>query len=199
MAPASRATCLAALLQLLVLIHEPAADGSDLALAFPYRSLLQTCQPSGSIPGKSGSCNTENGSECCKAGQSYTTYTCSPPVTGSTRATLTLNSFREGGDGGGASACTGKFYDDGKNVVALSTGWFDHRSRCSKHIMIRAANGNSTRALVVDECDSTVGCDKEHNFEPPCRNHIVDGSPAVWKALGLNTDDGQARVTWSDA
>ena len=43
-----------------------------------------------------------------------------------------------------------------------------------------------------------MGCDKDHNFEPPCRNNIVDGSPAVWDALGLNKDDGQAQITWSD-
>lgn len=179
---------------LATLLHGPVR----LAHAFPYRSLLQTCQPSGSIQGRSGNCNTENGSECCKNGRRYTTYGCSPPVTGSTRAVLTLNSFAEGGDGGGAAACTGKFYDDSKKVVALSTGWYNGGSRCRKHIMIHAGNGNSVSALVVDECDSTVGCDKDHNFEPPCRNNIVDGSPAVWDALGLNKDDGQAQITWSD-
>ncbi|TVU32243.1 hypothetical protein EJB05_23966, partial [Eragrostis curvula] len=187
---------MAALLLLLVILHEPGVAQA----AFPHRSLLQTCKPSGSMLGKSGSCSTENDSECCKPGQSYTTYTCSPPVTGSTRATLTLNSFREGGDGGGAAACTGKFYDDSRKVVALSTGWLHgDGGRCGNHIVIRAANGNTVRALVVDECDSTVGCDKEHNFEPPCRNHVVDASPAVWDALGLNKDDGQVRVTWSEA
>ena len=53
--------------------------------------------------------------------------------------------------------------------------------------------------MVVDECDSLHGCDDEHNFEPPCANNIVDGSPAVWKALGLNTDDGEVPITWSEA
>ncbi|TVU18758.1 hypothetical protein EJB05_34871, partial [Eragrostis curvula] len=90
--------------------------------------------------------------------------------------------FASGGDGGGTSACTGKFYGDNR-----------------KHIVIRVANGNTVRALVVDECDSTLGCDKEHNFEPPCGNRVVDGSLAVWMALGLNKDDGQVRVTWSEA
>jgi hypothetical protein len=27
----------------------------------------------------------------------------------------------------------------------------------------------------------------------------VDSSPAVWKKLGLDTDVGEVRVTWSDA
>ncbi|XP_062201209.1 kiwellin-1-like [Phragmites australis] len=172
-----------------------------IALAtFPHRALLQTCQPNGSIPGKSGSCNPENGSECCKDGRRYTTFACSPPVTaGGTRATLTLNSFADNGDGGGAASCTGTFFDDDKKVVALSTGWFNRRSRCKKSIVIRARNGRSVTAIVVDECDSLHGCDDEHNFEPPCANNIVDGSPAVWKALGLNTDDGEVPITWSDA
>lgn len=171
-----------------------------LALAtFPHRALLQSCQPNGSIRGKSGSCNTENGSECCEDGKRYTTFACSPPVTARTRATLTLNSFADHGDGGGASSCTGTFFDDDVKVVALSTGWFSRSKRCRKSIVIRASNGRSVKAMVVDECDSLHGCDTEHNFEPPCASNIVDGSPAVWKALGLNTDDGEVPITWSDA
>lgn len=171
-----------------------------LALAtFPHRALLQSCQPSGSIAGKSGSCNPDNDSVCCVDGQRYTTFACSPPVTGSTRATLTLNSFAENGDGGGASSCTGTFFDDDVKVVALSTGWFNKGRRCQNNIVIRASNGRSVTAMVVDECDSLHGCDKDHNFEPPCASNIVDGSPAVWKALGLNTNDGEVPITWSDA
>ncbi|KAJ0084588.1 hypothetical protein Patl1_30643 [Pistacia atlantica] len=45
-------------------------------------------------------------------------------------------------------------------------------------------------AKVVDECDSVSGCDKEHAYQPPCGNNTVDGSNAVWDALGLNIDDG---------
>ncbi|CAN6282657.1 unnamed protein product [Urochloa humidicola] len=168
--------------------------------AFPHRALLQSCQSNGSIRGKSGDCNPENGSECCKDGQRYTTFACSPPVVSSgTRAKLTLNSFADGGDGGGKASCTDSFFEDDVKVVALSTGWFDGRSRCKKNIVIQAANGRSVTAKVVDECDSLHGCDDEHNFEPPCANNIVDGSPAVWKALGLNTDDGEVPITWSDA
>jgi hypothetical protein len=51
----------------------------------------------------------------------------------------------------------------------------------------------------VDECDSVNGCDKEHAFQPPCRNNIVDGSSAVWDALELNQNDGVVDVTWSMA
>ena len=49
----------------------------------------------------------------------------------------------------------------------------------------------------MDECDSMRGCDKEHAGQPPCKNNIVDGSDAVWEALGLNKDDGIVDVTWS--
>ncbi|KAF8722529.1 hypothetical protein HU200_022356 [Digitaria exilis] len=158
---------------------------------FPHRALLQTCRPKGSIRGKSGSCNPENDSLRhlrVLPGRHQSGHPC----------TLTLNSFAGNGDGGGASSCTGTFFDDGEKVVALSTGWFDGGSRCQKSVVIRAGNGRSVTAMVVDECDSLHGCDGEHNFEPPCANNIVDGSPAVWKALGLNTDDGEVPITWSD-
>lgn len=52
-------------------------------------------------------------------------------------------------------------------------------------------------AKVVDECDSRNGCDEEHAGQPPCENNIVDGSDAVWNALGLNKDEGVTSVTWS--
>uniref|UniRef100_A0ACD5WP61 Uncharacterized protein n=1 Tax=Avena sativa TaxID=4498 RepID=A0ACD5WP61_AVESA len=171
------------------------------ATTFPHRALLQTqtCRPSGSIRGESGSCNTDNDSECCEDGRRYRTFACSPRVTGSTRASLTLNSFADGGDGGGRSSCDERFHPDSQMVVALSTGWFSRGRRCGSRVVIRAANGRTATATVVDECDSMHGCDDEHNFEPPCANNIVDGSPAVWKALGLDTDEGVVPVTWSEA
>jgi hypothetical protein len=54
---------------------------------------------------------------------------------------------------------------------------------------------------VVDECDSMNGCDSAHAFQPPCKNNIVDGSSAVWSALGINPNDpdyGYMDVTWTD-
>ena len=41
--------------------------------------------------------------------------------------------------------------------------------------------------MVVDECDSTKGCDGDHDFQPPKRNNIVDASKAVLKALEVRT------------
>ncbi|KDP44018.1 hypothetical protein JCGZ_05485 [Jatropha curcas] len=143
-----------------------------------------SCQPSGSLT--------------CQ-GQSYPTYTCSPTVTSSTNAKLTLNDFSEGGDGGAQSECDGNYHDKTELVVALSTGWYAGGTRCGKMIRISASNGKSVEAKVVDECDSRNGCDSEHAGQPPCRNNIVDGSDAVWEALGLNKDDGVVDVTWSMA
>ncbi|KAG8363325.1 hypothetical protein BUALT_Bualt19G0010700 [Buddleja alternifolia] len=155
-----------------------------LALLLAAASLearLQSCNPSGKIRGINpppGQCNRENDSDCCKVGELYTTYKCSPPVSGSTKAVLTINSFQK---------------------VALSTGWYSGGSRCLNNIKI-SGNGKSVIAMVVDECDSTMGCDEDHDYQPPCPNNIVDASKAVWKALGVSEDNwGDLDITWSDA
>ncbi|WMV56049.1 hypothetical protein MTR67_049434 [Solanum verrucosum] len=147
----------------------------------PSPTPTNTCRPSGTL-----NCNGV-----------HPIYRCSPPVTSSTPAQLTLNDFSEGGDGGGPSSCDGKYHNNNERVVAMSTGWFAGRSRCGKMILIRANNGKTVTAKVVDECDSTMGCDAEHAFQSPCKNNIVDGSIAVWRALGLNTELGIVPVTWS--
>ncbi|CAA2984240.1 Hypothetical predicted protein [Olea europaea subsp. europaea] len=163
---------------------------------------LQGCKPSGNIIGKKpppGQCNQENDSDCCKQGKSYPTYKCSPPVSGSTKAVLTINSFEKGGDGGAPSECDNKYHSDNTPVVALSTGWYSGGSRCLNNITV-SANGRSVTAMVVDECDSTMGCDDDHDYQPPCPNNIVDASKAVWKALGVPEDNwGDLDITWSDA
>ncbi|CAN6588646.1 unnamed protein product [Malus baccata var. baccata] len=162
----------------------------------------QQCRPSGRIRGRKappGQCNQENDSDCCKAGKMYTTYKCSPPLSGSTTAYLTLNSFEKNGDGGGPSECDNKYHNDNTPVVALSTGWYNHGKRCHNNITI-SANGRSVVAMVVDECDSTEGCDEDHDYQPPCPNNIVDASKAVWKALGVPEDNwGGLDIKWSDA
>ncbi|CAN4111624.1 unnamed protein product [Withania somnifera] len=149
---------------------------------------LQACQPSGKIRGikpPPGQCNPENDSDCCKQGKMYTTYKCSPPVTGNTKAILTTNSFQKGGDGGGPSECDNQYHS-----MIL---------RCLNYITI-SANGRSVKAKVVDECDSTMGCDDEHDYRPPCPNNIVDASKAVWEALGIPKGDwGDYDITWYDA
>jgi hypothetical protein len=164
----------------------------------------QKCKPSGKVKGKKppkNECNQDNGAECCEQGKFYTTYKCSPPVSAHTKGILTINSFEEGGDGGGQSECDGRYHDDDTPVVALSTGWFSNKKRCHHHITING-NGRSVKALVVDHCDSTRGCDGEHGYQPPCSNNIVDASKAVWKALGVNEKNkewGWMDITWSDA
>ncbi|KAL8515995.1 hypothetical protein ACS0TY_014612 [Phlomoides rotata] len=147
--------------------------------------------------GRGGQCRPSGTFKC--HGKSFPKYTCSPPISASTPAKLTWNDFSEGGDGGGKSECDNKYHDNSEKVVALSTGWYNGGSRCGKFIRIRAKNGRSTTAKVVDECDSRNGCDREHAGQPPCNNNIVDGSDAVWKALGLNVNIGVVPVTWSMA
>ncbi|XP_058199875.1 kiwellin-like [Rhododendron vialii] len=140
------------------------------------------CQPSGTL-----TCN----------GFSYPKYSCSPPITSSTPAKLTNNDFSQGGDGGGPSECDGKYHSNKNLIVALSTGWYNGGTRCNQVIHIRANNGRSVKAKVVDECDSRNGCDAEHAEQPPCGNDIVNGSDAVWEALGLNKEVGVVNITWS--
>jgi hypothetical protein len=116
----------------------------------------QTCKPSGKISGKKpppGQCNQENNSDCCVEGKPYTTYKCSPPVAGRTKATLTISSFEKNGDGGAPSECDDQYHSDDTPVVALSTGWFNNKKRCLMYITIHG-NGRSVKAKVVDECDS---------------------------------------------
>ncbi|OEL12756.1 Ripening-related protein grip22 [Dichanthelium oligosanthes] len=115
----------------------------------------------------------------------------SPAVTAHTPAVLTFNGFQRGESGGGASACDGHFHSDAERIVALSSGWLrlDGTRRCNRMIRITTHGGRSVLAMVVDECDSSRGCD----------DNIVDASAAVWKALGLDIDVGRVRVTWSDA
>ncbi|XP_060169496.1 kiwellin-like isoform X2 [Lycium barbarum] len=142
-------------------------------------STTDTCEPCGSM--------VCNGTRLL--------YNCSPPISASTPAQLTHNDFSDGGDGGGPGACEGKYYDNNESIVALSTGWFAGSSRCGKMIRIQANNGNTAMAKVVDECDSTAGCDAQHGDQPPCENNVVDGSIAVWNALELDTDEGVEEVT----
>ncbi|CAF3769604.1 unnamed protein product [Rotaria sordida] len=151
------------------------------------------------INGKCSSDSSSNGSGggTCSPSVPYATQKISPHAAS---AILTLNSFREGGDGGFGGACFGAFYPDTQRVVALSTGWFNRGSQCGKRITIHG-NGRTTTAEVVDECDSVHGCDDEHAGQPPCRNNIVDGSQAVWEALGVSKNDpryGQISISWND-
>ncbi|KAK3404168.1 hypothetical protein EUGRSUZ_K00024 [Eucalyptus grandis] len=150
------------------------------------------------IPSPGGGCQP-SGTLYCR-GNSYPKYTCSPPVTSSTQATLTNNDFSQGGDGGGPSECDGSYHDNNEKIVALSTGWYAGGSRCGHMIkIISTKTKRSVMAKVVDECDSMNGCDGEHAYQPPCKNNIVDGSNGVWNALGLDTEVGLEAITWSMA
>ncbi|KAK2968847.1 hypothetical protein RJ640_000826 [Escallonia rubra] len=144
----------------------------------------QICEPSGTIKGTKPpkECSKRNLSTCCVEGQVYSTYDCSPPVTSHTTAQLTLRTF-----GNHPCQCDGLYRSDDLLIVALSTGWFEDYDRCLRKITI-SANGKNVAAEVLDECDSSKGCDKDHAYQPPCANNVVGASSAVWKALGVSRD-----------
>ncbi|CAK9134423.1 unnamed protein product [Ilex paraguariensis] len=94
--------------------------------------------------------------------------------------------------------CDNQYHSDDELIVALSTGWYNGGRRCLHYVTINA-NGESVRARVVDD-DTTMGSDKDHDYQPPCANNIVDASKAVWKALGMPEDNwDELDITWSDA
>ncbi|XP_061998314.1 putative ripening-related protein 2 [Rosa rugosa] len=173
-----------------------------LLLAICFVSEAQKCRPSGMIRGKkspSGQCNQEQDPDCCRPGKMYPTYTCSPAVSGNTHAYLTLNSFEAGGDGRLPSECDNKYHNDSTPIVALSTGWYKNGGRCHNNIKI-TANDRSVVAMVVDECNSTRGCDADHDYLPPCANNIIVASKAVWEGLHVSKENwGGLDVTWNDA
>lgn len=101
-----------------------------------------------------------------KKGKLYNTYKCSPPVSKSTKAILTLNSFETNGDV--PSTCDGKHHYDVTSIVALSTGLFSGGRRCLQNTII-SSNNRNVKATVIDECDSTMGCDADNGYQP----HVV--------------------------
>ncbi|KAM3282344.1 hypothetical protein P3S67_025989 [Capsicum chacoense] len=126
-------------------------------LAYCLDEKLQACQPSGKIRG------------------------IKPPPG---QSVLTVNSFQKGGDGGGPSEFDNQYHSDDTPVVALSTEWYSGGDRCLNYITI-SANSRSVEAKVVDEFDSTMDYDEDHDYQPPCPNNIIDASKAVWKSLGV--------------
>ncbi|KAG0606762.1 hypothetical protein M758_9G165300 [Ceratodon purpureus] len=176
--------------------------GTHICSKAPPPPQAATCKPYGYLTAgtiTSNECNP-NDDPCCVTGHKYGRFACSPPITSpATTATMTVNSFAAGGDGGAPGACYGKYYPDSERVIAMSTGWFDNNSRCGKTIQI-SGNGKTTTAEVVDECDSQNGCDADHAYQQPCATNIVDASAAVWAALGVSTNDdryGYMIVTWT--
>ncbi|PIN22856.1 hypothetical protein CDL12_04452 [Handroanthus impetiginosus] len=170
-------------------------------------SRLQICKPSGKVKGKNpppDRCNEDDDDDdddsvCCIKGRYYTTYKCSPHVSENTKAILNLKGFEKGGDGYMPSRCDNKYHSDNMWVVSLSTGWYNGGRRCLNNITI-TANGRQVNAMAVDECDSSMGCDEDHDYLPPCGNNVVGASKAVWKALEVPLEDwGELDITWCDA
>ncbi|KAJ4803392.1 Ripening-related protein 3 [Rhynchospora pubera] len=158
------------------------------------RIIIGRCHASGFIESKGGYCPVSNSADCCQAGQTYSQYHCSPPVTGSTAAIMYKTSFVNK-----TAKCDNRTYPDSDVVVALSTGWYDGGSRCMRNITIDANNGNSVTAQVVGECDSWNGCDVANGNAPPCVENVVMASPAVWEQLGVpQSQSNELDITWSD-
>ncbi|WVZ59412.1 hypothetical protein U9M48_009558 [Paspalum notatum var. saurae] len=111
---------------------------------------------------------------------------------GQAHATMMVNGFEDGEEGGDPAECDGKYHHDGEMLAGLSTVWYAGGKRCHKPIRITSTRtGRSVVARVVDEGDSSG--------HGGCKNNVIVTSKAVWKALGLHTKLGQAHVTWSDA
>ncbi|KAI4978618.1 hypothetical protein ZWY2020_015371 [Hordeum vulgare] len=115
-------------------------------IASSLRPSLGVCRASGYLPGKLGNCKKSNDPDCCEDGKRYPQYHCSPPVTATTKAVLTLNSFEKGKGGGGPSECDNAYHSDEEMVVALSTGWFKNMARCGHRIRV-TANGKSVHRI----------------------------------------------------
>ncbi|KAF2318858.1 hypothetical protein GH714_011190 [Hevea brasiliensis] len=124
-----------------------------------------------------------------------------------------------GGGGGGEASCNGEMRILASPVARLEAKILLQEDATQRMTLIAAKMARmvlqqkkmlelyyhpwkwkSVKAKVVDECDSTMGCDADHDYQPPCANNIVDASKAVWKALGVPEDDwGEMDIYWSDA
>ncbi|XP_048133792.1 kiwellin-like [Rhodamnia argentea] len=120
-------------------------------------------------PPSSGGCQSSG--PLVFGGVSYPEQSCSPPIASSTSIILTDNDFSQGGDGGAPSESDNMYHQNSKLMI----------DRVAKE--------------VVDECDSINGCDAKHFYQPPRQNNIVDGSDAVWSALGLDNIRKGAKKT----
>ncbi|KAJ0966574.1 hypothetical protein J5N97_023491 [Dioscorea zingiberensis] len=168
------------------------------SLSIASSSVTKSCRPSGYLWRKAGGGCFDSDPDCCRLGKKYPKYLCSPLVTNSTSATMTLGSFSNVEEN--PTSCDTRSHSDSEIIIALSTGWYNGGSRCLKNINIHG-NGKSVLAKVVDECDSMNGCDADHEYEKPCANNVVDASSAVWEALGFSKSQmaaGAHSITWSD-
>ncbi|KAK1290760.1 hypothetical protein QJS10_CPB18g01683 [Acorus calamus] len=159
----------------------PATPPSSPPAVSPSTTPSQTCLPSGAA--------------VCKF-ISYPLYNCSPPTTSpTTQATLTFNLL----DGPGslfAPSCDGMRHTQFEVVVAISTGFFNSGNLCGKHIQIKVASGREVVAKVVSQCNSASGCRGALSLNPPCSNNVIEGTRAVFRALGLPLRGSQT-VQWT--
>ncbi|KAK9058294.1 hypothetical protein SSX86_023134 [Deinandra increscens subsp. villosa] len=174
-----------------------------LITSYSFQANAQNCKPSGHIRGRKPPFQDSASKTVTRFVASHTS--CTPHTHVLLRfqlpptALLHLDSFEKGRDGGAPSKCDNRYHSDNSPVVALSTGWYRNGERCRNFIRINA-NGRSVKAMVVDVCDSSVGCDKHHDYLPPCQNNIIVASKAIWEALGIPGNSwGEMQITWTDA
>jgi len=160
----------------------------------------QKCNPNGIVKGKSPSGHFKHEDDlCCVPGKKYHTYKCSPPVSSHTKEYLTLNSFKK------VEMVIALQHVTTSIILMIRMRWHfpldgSILREGSLHNITISGNGQSVVAMVVDECDSSKGCDAEHDYQPPCANNIVNASMTVWKALGVPRNQwGGLDITWSDA
>jgi hypothetical protein len=79
----------------------------------------------------------------------------------------------------GIAFCDAKHYGDNEHIVALSTSFMNGRGNCDRRIRL-TVEGRSIVCRVVDMCNEAHGCIPG----------TVDGTPGVWRTLGLNMDRG---------
>ncbi|XP_074302148.1 kiwellin-1-like [Silene latifolia] len=139
----------------------------------------QNCRSTGVFRGNSSPARQCNSNSCVQ-NQVYFTFQCSPDVTNQTAGILTLKTFQNR-RGMVPSHYYSKYYPVMAPVVALSTGWYNGGTRCETVILI-SANGRSVKPRVVDEGDSTKGCDASDGYHPSCGYNIVAASNLVWRA-----------------
>ncbi|KAK1267020.1 putative ripening-related protein 5 [Acorus gramineus] len=83
-------------------------------------------------------------------------------------------------------------------VVSMSTGWFVRGDLCGRKVSITAISGRRTVvARVVSQCNSVSGCRGLLGLKPPCGNNVIEGTRAVYMALGLHPFGSDQSVYWT--
>lgn len=87
----------------------------------------------------------------------------------------------------GGGKCDGIHHAPTELVVAMSSSLLTKYSACHSVVSLTVPFSlKSVDVVVVDECDERDGCTSNN----------VDGTPAVWQALGLDMKAGRVAINW---